>query len=125
MIEKIKGIAIQGRCFSNRTTLMLYPNPNDRISVIYGKNGSGKSTISTGFHNLASESPVFDITLKLLDNTYCGGAGPRDFNIIDDYIICANENSNSVTVLKLEKDKPVLTNEQLEIGSPVCVIGGM
>lgn len=69
MIEKIKGIAIQGRCFSNRTTLMLYPNPNDRISVIYGKNGSGKSTISTGFHNLASESPVFDITLKLLDNT--------------------------------------------------------
>lgn len=68
MIEKIKGITIQGRCFSNSTTLALYPNPNDRISVIYGKNGSGKSTISTGFHNLTSEYPVFDIDLKLLDN---------------------------------------------------------
>ena len=68
MIEKIKGITIKGRCFSNSTTLALYPNPNDRISVIYGKNGSGKSTISTGFHNLTSEYPVFDIDLKLLDN---------------------------------------------------------
>ncbi len=69
MIEKIKGIAIQGRCFSNNTTLTLYPNSNDRISVIYGKNGSGKSTISTGFHNLTSESSVFDVDLKLLDDT--------------------------------------------------------
>ena len=81
--------------------------------------------ISNRGANTISRFEIIDDKLKLLDNTYCGGAGPRDFNIIDDYIICANENSNSVTVLKLEKDKPVLTNEQLEIGSPVCVIGGM
>ena len=59
--------------------------------------------------------------LELLENTYCGGKGPRDFNIIDDYIICTNENSNDVTVLKLENGKPVLTDERLEIGSPLCV----
>ena len=59
--------------------------------------------------------------LELLENTYCGGRGPRDFNIIDDYIICTNENSNDVTVLKLENGKPVLTGERLEIGSPLCV----
>lgn len=58
--------------------------------------------------------------LELLENTYCGGKGPRDFNIIDDYIICTNENSNDVTVLKLENGKPVLTDERLEIGSPLC-----
>ena len=59
--------------------------------------------------------------LELLENTYCGGKGPRDFNIIDDYIICTNENSSDVTVLKLENGKPVLTDERLEIGSPLCV----
>ena len=70
MIEKIKGITIQGRCFFNDTSLILYPNTNDRISVIYGKNGSGKSTISMGFGNLASDTPVSDISLKLLgDNS--------------------------------------------------------
>jgi len=58
MIDKIKGISIQGRCFSNDTSLMLYPNANDRISVIYGKNGSGKSTISMGFYNLTQETSI-------------------------------------------------------------------
>lgn len=66
MIEKIKGISIQGRCFPNDTSLILYPNTNDRISVIYGKNGSGKSTISMGFNNIASDTPLSDISLKLL-----------------------------------------------------------
>ena len=69
MIDKIKGISIQGRCFSNDTSLILYPNTNDRISVIYGKNGSGKSTISMGFDNLASDTPVSDISLKLLGDS--------------------------------------------------------
>ena len=59
--------------------------------------------------------------LELLENTYCGGKGPRDFNIIDDYIICTNENSNDVMVLKIENGKPVLTGERLEIGCPLCV----
>lgn len=63
--------------------------------------------------------------LELLENTYCGGKGPREFNIIQDYIICTNENSNNVTVLKLENGKPILTDERLEIGSPLCVIGGI
>ena len=66
MIDKIKGILIQGRCFANDAMLMLYPNANDRISVIYGKNGSGKSTFSMGFNNLSSDTPLSDISLKLL-----------------------------------------------------------
>lgn len=68
MIEKIKGISIKGRCFSNDTSLTLFPSPKDRISVVYGKNGSGKSTISAGFHNLTTEVIEQDITLKLTDD---------------------------------------------------------
>jgi hypothetical protein len=37
-------------------------------------------------------------------------------------MICTNENSGNVTVLKLENGKPVLTDEMLKIGSPLCVL---
>ena len=57
--------------------------------------------------------------LELLENTYCGGKGPRDFDIINGYIVCTNENSNDVTVLKLENEKPFLIDEKIEIGSPL------
>lgn len=60
--------------------------------------------------------------LELLENTYCGGKGPRDFDIINGYIVCTNENSNDVTVLKLENEKPFLIDEKIEIGSPLCVM---
>ena len=33
MLENIKGLKIQGRCFSEETDLILFPNPNDRISI--------------------------------------------------------------------------------------------
>lgn len=68
---------------------------------------------------------IFCDKLKLLENTYCGGKGPRDFDMIDNYIICTNENSNDVTVLKLENGKPILLDANIKIGSPLCVIGGM
>lgn len=42
MIEKLKGIRIKGRCFKNDTDLLFYKNPNDRISVVFGKTGVEK-----------------------------------------------------------------------------------
>lgn len=62
--------------------------------------------------------------LVLLENTSCGGRGPRDFYITDGYMILANEKSNSITVMKLENGKPVLTDETTQINAPLCVIGG-
>lgn len=67
MIEKVRGISIQGRCFTNRTTLQCYPEENDRISVIYGKNGSGKSTISEGCSCLSTGCFPEDLSAKLID----------------------------------------------------------
>ena len=78
--------------------------------------------ISNRGANTISRFKIVGDKLELLENTYCGGKGPRDFNIIDDYIICTNENSNNVTVLKLENGKPILIEEKLEIGSPLCVV---
>ena len=47
MFEKLKKIKIQGGCFEKSTELELFKN--DPVSVIYGRNGSGKSTIARGF----------------------------------------------------------------------------
>ena len=52
MIEKIRGLSIKGRCFENTTTFKFFEKTQDRIALVYGKNGSGKSTISEGFGQL-------------------------------------------------------------------------
>ena len=124
---------------SNDISVLEWNNGNPKLKGTYSAiaDFKGESTaaairisgdylyISNRGADTISRFKTIEDKLELVENTYCGGKGPRDLNIIDNYIICTNENSNSVTVLKLEKDKPVLTNEQLEIGSPLCVIGGM
>ena len=67
MIEKIKGITIHGRCFEPEKRLKLYPNKNDRISIVYGKNGSGKSTISDGFTYIISNESINDLSASFFD----------------------------------------------------------
>ena len=61
MIETIKGIKINGRCFKTDTSLLFYQKPNDRISIVYGKNGSGKSTISEGIAALSHKEIPSDL----------------------------------------------------------------
>ena len=58
--------------------------------------------------------------LILLDNTPCGGVDPRDFDILDNLLICANE-GGSVSVLKLENSKPEFKYSFELIGDPLCV----
>lgn len=65
MIEDIASIKIKGGIFEAETDLPIFVrenprNPEQRFSLIYGKNGSGKSTISRGFRKLtgAEESQI-------------------------------------------------------------------
>lgn len=44
MFEKFKTIKIKGGCFDNEAELELFKK--DALSVIYGRNGSGKTTIA-------------------------------------------------------------------------------
>ena len=67
MIEKVKGLSICGRCFSKKTNLTFFPNDNDRIAIVYGKNGSGKSTISDGFSQIASGEDTEELSASLID----------------------------------------------------------
>lgn len=69
MIEKIKGILINGRCFEKATSLSFFPGDNDRIAIVYGKNGSGKSTISDGFSQIASGNISEELSASLIDKS--------------------------------------------------------
>ena len=69
MLEKVKGISIRGRCFTSETQFSFYPGSNDRIAIVYGKNGSGKSTISEGFSLVSSGNSSTDISATLLDRS--------------------------------------------------------
>jgi 6-phosphogluconolactonase len=60
--------------------------------------------------------------LRLLENTDCGGKNPRDFLIVDDLLLCTNEFTDDVTVLKLVDGKPILTETKLNMPNPLCVV---
>lgn len=50
MISNLKGIQLQGRKFSSYPVdFCFWTAENIRLSLVYGKNGSGKSTISEAF----------------------------------------------------------------------------
>ena len=67
MLENVKGLKIHGRCFNEEANLILFPSSNDRISLVYGKNGSGKSTISEGLSSIANNTFPTDLTASLIN----------------------------------------------------------
>lgn len=46
MYEKIKGVSIKGGYFEPETQIDIFENPSQQIALIYGKNGSGKSSLA-------------------------------------------------------------------------------
>lgn len=68
MFENISGIAIKERCFEETARMIFFPKDTDRIAIVYGKNGSGKSTISEGFYQMVMDKDEIDIEAKPIDN---------------------------------------------------------
>ena len=68
MFEKIKSVKISGMCFGDtHPPLELFPNESQRVSIIYGKNGSGKSTFAKAFKNYSEYSETTELCLDMLD----------------------------------------------------------
>ena len=66
MIKQIASLAVTGRCFSTERVLNFFPKADVRLSLVYGANGSGKSTISRAFQVLTQEADS-DISARALD----------------------------------------------------------
>jgi len=57
--------------------------------------------------------------LELINHIDCGGKTPRDFIFFDQYLLCANQDSNDVAVFEVGNDFRTL--EKLNVEMPVCV----
>ena len=62
MLNNIKGIKFKGAAFDSETTLQLFSqNETDRVSLIFGRNGSGKSTITRAVSKATGNEEIEDI----------------------------------------------------------------
>ena len=66
MIKQIASLAVTGRCFSAERVFNFFPKTDVRLSLVYGANGSGKSTISRAFQVL-TQGADSDISARALD----------------------------------------------------------
>lgn len=69
MFERINGLAVKGGCFVDETIFNIFPKQRHRISVIFGRNGSGKSTISRALAKLAGNEELINIQGRFVADT--------------------------------------------------------
>lgn len=75
-------------------------------------------------HNSISKLSFDGRKLKFLNAFYCKGKTPRDFTFHENRIICANQDSNSVTIFEEDSNGKYKFIQQIDIDEPICVICG-
>lgn len=118
-IESMTGISINSQYFSNKTELVLFPkysNPPkvNRVALLYGKNGSGKSTIAQGFREYKNSINPRTVTVKPLNvnsEIHLSTPGkPEKFFIFDEEYI-----STRVKIKNSGLDAIVLFGQQVSL----------
>lgn len=110
MTESIMSLKISGRCFPSSTKLKCFTKNESRISIIYGKNGSGKSTISKSLCNVES-----DLSCSLLDQN------DKPLSIPQNHIFIFNEDyiNDKIAVQNDGLSAVILFGEQVEIDKQI------
>lgn len=60
--------------------------------------------------------------IKELSRTFIQGQTPRDFNIFKDILLSANQDSNSISIFKIEKNKLIFIDKISDIPCPLCIL---
>lgn len=61
--------------------------------------------------------------LKRMDSVSCGGNSPRDFFLLENWLICMNEKSSTVTVFKIDENGKLRKTENAELEIPNVLCG--
>lgn len=113
MLNDVAGISIEGKCFAKKTDFQFFSNQNKRLSLIYGKNGSGKSTISNAFKCISNTTLEPYSQLEILTHS----SSPLSKESLKNKIFIFNEEYIEQNI-KLAEDglnTVILFGEQLEI----------
>lgn len=66
---------------------------------------------------------VFSTDFEIVQSISCYGKNPRDLFLIDNFLLCANQLSDSITSFGIDKKTGNLSyNSLYKIGSPACII---
>lgn len=96
MFENLKGISISGTMFDQRKNFDLFARTGeniylDRFCLVYGRNGSGKSSISKGFQNYRGEltanienAELYDFNDSMINNN--GSMSDNIFVFNEDFV---------------------------------------
>ncbi|MFM1539733.1 AAA family ATPase [Helcococcus ovis] len=126
MLEQIKGIKLKGANFVNQTELKLFNSSNDKVAkvaLVYGRNGSGKSTISNAFKKVKGEDFLNIETASLYDNDSheisIGEAGDKvifvfNEDFVNDKVKIQEEGLGSIIMLGEKADLTVKIEQATE-----------
>ncbi|WP_312942981.1 AAA family ATPase [Oscillibacter sp.] len=122
-IESMTGINVSSSYFSSPAILELFPkhpkpSKSNRVALLYGKNGSGKSTIAQGFREYRDSINPRTVTLTPLANSasikITPTGKPEKFYIFDeDYI------SSRVKIRDSGLNAIVLLGEQVSLDEKI------
>jgi len=82
---------------------------------------NGEIFVSNRGHNSIAKMQFADGQLTLDALFDCGGDFPRDMNMIDDLMLCANQLSDDVAVLKETADGAFVQVDRVTVKTPLCV----
>ena len=117
MISNLKGIQLQGRKFSSYPVdFCFWTTENIRLSLVYGKNGSGKSTISDAFTFLKNtETEDFSCLSEItFDNHPLSEDDKKSIHIFNEKFIDSN-----IKIKENGIDYIVMFGEQVNIDKQI------
>lgn len=99
-----------------------FAGENTAADIHFGFDQKYLYVSNRGHNSLATYRVGVDGVLEPLAIVPCGGKTPRNFAVTRRHLLCANQDSGTVTVLPLEADGiPGQVTFQLEIPASVCV----
>ena len=120
-IDSMTGVYIQSDFFDNAPTLELFPAPTAnkhfRAALLYGKNGSGKSTVAQGFREYKNSvaTPTVLLSPRKSGATIPTAAGtPEKFFVFDEEYV-----TSRVRIEGAGLDAIVLFGEQIDLDAQI------
>lgn len=118
----VSGFSYNDGCLELVDTISVLPkNCGIESTVAAIRFYSNKIYISNRGHNSISEVSIDNKNMKLERCIECKGSSPRDFDFVDDYMICTNEESNDISIFDTKNNFTYIDSCKLD--RPLCVLG--